>query len=150
MHSDGKKNAENIKQLLRQAEILRLLDSNSDGGKKNVISWDFVQKSIETYVVREIECLRAQKPRNSQTSSSIVANNREKKRQEVMSLFKFVIKTADERDRCRLNGKDLVHHVITTLKSQNKAFVTDYQNILLKYVLTSRIYCCELTSQMWR
>ena len=53
-------------------------------------------------------------------------------------------------DQCRLNGKDLVNHIITMLRIQDKAFVADYQNILLKYVLSSRTYCCELTSQMWQ
>lgn len=53
-------------------------------------------------------------------------------------------------DRCRLNGKDLVRHVITILRSQDKIFVAHYQNILLKYVLTSRVYCCEITSSMWQ
>ena len=52
--------------------------------------------------------------------------------------------------RCRLNGKDLAHHVIDMLKSRDKNILTDYQNILLKYVLTSPVYCCELTSQMWQ
>ncbi len=60
------------------------------------------------------------------------------------------VRTTLAGDRCRLNGKDLVQHVITILKSHDKTFLTDYQNILLKYVLTSRMYCCEVTSQMWQ
>lgn len=36
------------------------------------------------------------------------------------------------------------------LKSQEKTCLADYQNILLKYVFTSRTYCCEFTSQMWQ
>ena len=61
-------------------EIVRLLDANSDGAKKNVISWDFIFKSTQAYVNREMECLRVQKQRNSQSTSSTVANNQEKKR----------------------------------------------------------------------
>ena len=61
-------------------EIVRLLDANSDGAKKNVISWDFIFKSTQAYVNREIESLRVQKQRNSQSTSSTVANNQEKKR----------------------------------------------------------------------
>ena len=66
--------------LLRETEILKLLDANSDGGTKNVISWDFILKATQAYVRREIEVLLVPKPRNSQSSSSNVANNKEKKR----------------------------------------------------------------------
>ncbi|XP_028397504.1 serine-protein kinase ATM-like [Dendronephthya gigantea] len=148
--TERKKNADNLKLLLRDTEILKLLDANSDGRKRNVISWDFILKATQTYVRRELEVLLVQKPRNSQSTSSNVANNREKKRQEVMLLLKLIIKTADERDKYRLNGKELVHYVITMLKTQDKAVTGDYLQILGKHILTSRTYCCELTSEMWK
>jgi hypothetical protein len=74
------KSADSIKRLLEDEVILRLLDSIFDEGKKTSISWDFIRKSVQTYVMKEIECIQAQKPRNSQSNSSIVANNKEKKR----------------------------------------------------------------------
>lgn len=148
---ERKKNYVKIRSLLSEKETQKLLDVNSDSGKKNVIDWDFVFKYTQAYVNREMECLRNQKPRNSQTPSSTVANNREKKKKEIVALLKFVIKIADERERYRLNGKDVVQHIITILVNQdmNGMFVTDYQNIFLKYILTSKTYRCEITCKMW-
>ena len=54
-------------------------------------------------------------------------------------------------EHCRLNGKDVVQHITAILKNQdmNNMFVADYQNILLKFILSSKTYRCEITCKMW-
>ena len=43
--------------------------------------------------------------------------------------------------RCRLNGKDLAQCITSVLVNQEmkRIFLSDYQNILLKYVLGSKV-----------
>ncbi|XP_046853206.1 serine-protein kinase ATM-like [Xenia sp. Carnegie-2017] len=145
--TERNKHANKMKCFLEKTTVVKLIDINSDVGKKNAITWDCIQRSVQNYVVNEIKILKVNK---SRTSQSTLINNKEKKRQEAISFLKYVIKIADNRDLNRLNAKDLVQHILHMLKHEDKAIVIDYQNILLKHVLTSKIYCCEISSLLWK
>lgn len=79
-----------MKCFLEKTTVVRLIDINSDVGKKNAITWDCIQRSVQNYVVNEIKNLKVNK---SRTSQSTLINNKEKKRQVCVILIvslKFV------------------------------------------------------------
>lgn len=74
-----------------------------------------------------------------------------KKKQDMTSLLKLVVRLANQRGGHRLKASDVVAHVLAIMKENfaRSCFGIDLTTILLKDILCIRRYWCELTGNAW-
>ncbi|KAL3883922.1 hypothetical protein ACJMK2_030148 [Sinanodonta woodiana] len=141
------KTAEKLRQLLSKAPVLKSLDRNADQKQSGrSVTWDYVFKAVCAYI--DVETQALQKARESQSSTTQL--NREKKKQEISALFKFVVRVADKRGP-RLKSSTVLSHIIEILKDPYtcSAYGLDYSNVLLKNLLTTHKYWVDIPSDTW-
>ncbi|XP_064597040.1 serine-protein kinase ATM-like [Liolophura sinensis] len=149
--TERKKQTEKLKLLLEKSVVQKALDDNTDAKQiskeKSLFAWDSVFKFVVDLVLVETNCLRKAKESNSQTA----INNREKKKQDISGLVKFVVRVTDKRGE-RLKCFSVMNHIIQVLKDPFtcQAYGADYSSLLLKNILCVRKYSTELTSKMWQ
>ncbi|KAJ8314524.1 hypothetical protein KUTeg_006674 [Tegillarca granosa] len=105
------------------------------------------RKAVCIYVNIETAAIQKGKEPQSATAQS----NREKKKQEVSALFKFVVKQANKRGP-RLKCLALLNSILDVLGDEKmcEAYGLDYSNVLLKNFITVRKYWVEISPDRWQ
>ncbi|XP_067140412.1 serine-protein kinase ATM [Centruroides vittatus] len=152
-----KKHAEMMQSLITKSEIITFLDKNTDNRKKsdthsekkNRITWDSVFKAIQNYIFEEADRLQKKDPSGKKQTALIIMNwNKEKL--VCSSLFKIVVKVANQRGS-RLNITRLINHVDTVLDDDFLCSMLglDCTNILIKDILAINLQCNDISFQMF-
>ncbi|ESO89357.1 hypothetical protein LOTGIDRAFT_229208 [Lottia gigantea] len=147
--TERKKSAERLHQLLGKTTVIQTIDINSDEkpSKKSrrLLTWDDIFKAVIQYVQIETEHIKKGK-----STSATSQQTKEKKKQEVSGLVKYVVKTADKRGP-RLKWNSLVTSILEILADDYMcaSYGLDFSNILMKNVLPVRKYWIELKPESW-
>ncbi|XP_062983150.1 serine-protein kinase ATM [Elgaria multicarinata webbii] len=143
---ERKKEIENFKRLLRDAETIQQLDRNSDSRREKQLNWDNVFSFLKKYIKKETESARLAKPNVSASTQA----TRQKKMQEISSVVKYFIRCANKRAP-RLKCHDLLMYITDTVNDPSSCAIygADCSSILLKDILAVRKYWCEISSQQW-
>ncbi|KAK6170767.1 hypothetical protein SNE40_019079 [Patella caerulea] len=148
--TERKRNAEKLQNLLNKSSVIQTLDKNSDDrhskSSGRLLTWDCIFKAVILYVRIESSNLKKAKEK----ISAISHQNREKKKQEIGGLVKFVVRLADKRGP-RLRSSSLLSTILEVLRDDFmcSAYGLDFSNILLKNILPVRKYWTELKSDNW-
>ncbi|XP_006815117.1 serine-protein kinase ATM-like [Saccoglossus kowalevskii] len=141
--TERKRQAENFKRILTQSKVIQCLDSNSDQNNRSgrLFTWDHVFKAVRNFIDKEIDVLRKAKG----ASATVI-----RRKQEISTLFKWTIRIANKRGE-RLKCNDIIVHIKTTMNDDFtcEAFGVDYSNVLLKDVLGSKKYWCDMSQKTW-
>ncbi|CAG5119608.1 unnamed protein product, partial [Candidula unifasciata] len=147
--TERKKSATQLEQLLGRMSVTDVIDSNTARGTSGsrLVTWDVVLKGVIRYIDTEITALQSAK----ESQSATTLNNRDKKRQELSSLFRLVIRTANK-GSAKLSYQLLAERIESMLIDTYtlKSFGADYSSMFLKYVLPVRQYWLEISPEKWR
>ncbi|XP_033635684.1 serine-protein kinase ATM-like [Asterias rubens] len=142
--TERKKHIESFKRELNRTVIVQQLDHNSNNGRG--LTWNAVFNSLISYMLKEIDHLKKQKGESSTSLSS-----KDRKKQTVGEVFKWFVRKANQRGE-KLNCSDLLHHVLTLMKDDFSgiAFGEVCCSVILKDILRSRKYFCQISSSNWQ
>ncbi|XP_048753406.2 serine-protein kinase ATM-like isoform X2 [Ostrea edulis] len=146
--TERKKSLEKLKNLLNKTTVINSLDYNSQirTRDRNTLTWDDILREVHSYIYLETQLF--QKGKEPQTSTARAS--KEKRKQEIGGVFKFVVKQAENRGP-NLKASQLIKQILEVLKDafMMSAYGLDYSSILLKNVLPVRKYCTEITDKTW-
>ncbi|XP_072019634.1 serine-protein kinase ATM-like [Amphiura filiformis] len=141
--TERKKQIEILKRELNKPKVLQQLDKNSDANKG--VTWEWVYQFVMAYMAREADAI--QKPKGGSSSSLA---GRDRKKQEVGAVYKMFVSKANQQGE-HLTCESMVHHVLTMLKDEFccEAFGVQCCGVLLREILSSRKYCCDIKPKYW-
>ncbi|KAJ8400321.1 hypothetical protein AAFF_G00397040 [Aldrovandia affinis] len=147
--TERKKGIDRFRRLIRSPETVEELDrisGNRASKSSKHLTWDAVFRFLQRYLQKETELLQSGKA----NVSALTQANRHKKMQEISSLVKYFIRSANKRGP-RLKCTELLSHVVDVIGGSFScsAYGEDYSSILLKDILSVRKYWCEITQQQW-